>query len=284
MGDFDDSTDPAPAPDDSKPAISQYWDAEEPPGYLAPAFASFRDRNPDFRHRVFSEKPAEALIGKRFGAREAAAFKACAVPAMQSDYFSYCAVLALGGVYADADYRCRTSLRPLLEQCEGGEIFVGPTRTVGAGTARETTRRSQIWNGFFVFRRPGHPLLRLVLDVATANMEARIAETVWPGGERAIESIWLTVGPGIFSVLRLIRDKGSFDAFLGAVADSRIEPFASLYCEAIGDYGRLAEAFQGVRVSPFERMALWIEDVPRADLPYKESDLHWHNVKTSIFR
>jgi glycosyl transferase-like sugar-binding protein len=240
--------------------------------------ASFRDRNPDFTHRVFNEAEAEEFIAERFGAREAAAFRGCAVPSMQSDYFRYCAVLALGGVYSDADFRCLRSLRPLVEGAEGGEIFLGPTLHPLNG--RQTRR---VWSQFFAFREPGHPFLELALEIATANMESRIAERVWPVGEKAIEGIWLTVGPGIFSLMRFIRDWGSFDAFVDGIAGSPAEPFGDLYCEVIGDYGRIVAAFEGVRVSPHESMITWVGD-PEHPLPYKQTDIHWQNVKTTIFR
>lgn len=261
------------------PTISQYWDAEPIPAYLVEPFATFRDLNPDFHHRVFSEARAEEFIAAHFGDREVEAFRACAVPSMQSDYLRYCSVLALGGVYADADYRCKASLRPMIDRCEGGEIFLGPG--IHDANGRNTRR---IWSGLFAFSQPGHPFLRMALEIATANLEARIAERVWPVGQNVREGIWLTVGPGIFTLMRLIREWGSFDAFVAGIAGTPAEPFGDLYCEVIGEYDCLIEAFDGVRVSPFESLWNWVEDVPPSELPYKASDTHWHNVKTAIFR
>lgn len=260
------------------PCIFQYWDTDTVPDYILDLFATFRDRNPDFQHCVLSRSTAERFIAEHFGRREADAFRACAIPAMQSDFLSYCAVLARGGVYADADYRCDRSLRPLVEESAGGEIFLGPTPHTVAG--REAKR---VWNGFFAFKEPGHPLLRLTLDIATVNMEARIAERVWPPGENVVEAIWLTVGPGILSLLRFIRDWGSLDAFVDGTRGTPAEPFSELYCEAIGSYDRVAGAFEGVRVSPYERMTTWVMD-PDFPLPYKDTEANWHNVKTTIFR
>lgn len=261
------------------PAIVQYWDAEVVPDYLVGPIATFRDLNPDLDHRVFNETSAGELIAAHFGARELAAFNACAVPCMQSDYFRYCAVHALGGVYADVDFRCLRPLRPLMDRLEAGEIFLGPTPFVHRG--REAKR---VWSQFFAFREPGHPFLRMAQDIATANMEQRIAERVWRPGEHAIEAMWLTVGPGVVSLMRLMREWGSFDEFLDGIVDSFAEPFGLLYCEVVGDYDRLLEAFEGVRVSPHEEMEIWVEDIPWSELPYKETDVHWHNVKTTIFR
>jgi hypothetical protein len=259
-------------------SISQYWNTEPPPEYMDGLFASFRDLNPEFSHRVFSEAQTERFVAERFGAREAAAFRACAVPSMQSDYFRYCAVLALGGVYADADFRCIRSLRPLVDRPDAGEIFLSPSLHTHNGI---TTRR--VWSQFFAFREPGHPFLRLALELATVNMEERVSEKVWPVGEKVIESIWLTVGPGIFTMMMYMRDLGSFDAFREAVAGSDAEPFSALYCEVVDDYDRIPEAFEGVRVSSHEEMIHWIRD-PEEQLDYKQTDAHWHNVRTEIFR
>jgi Glycosyltransferase sugar-binding region containing DXD motif len=267
-------------PHDEPPGstISQYWNTELVPDYVAELFGTFRTLNPDLRHIVLDEAETERFIAERFGARETAAFRACAVPSMQSDYFRYCMVLAHGGVYADADFRCLQPVQPLIDCLEGGEIFLGPT--VHPLNGRLTKR---VWSGFLAFKRPGHPFLELALEIATANIEARIAERVWPVGEHVREAIWLTVGPGVFTLMRFIHDWGSFDAFIDGVAGSSAEPFAGLYCEVIGEYERIVEAFNGVRVSSNEAMFSWVGR-PESPLPYKETDVHWHNVKSAIFR
>ena len=267
-------------PPQPQPALSivQYWDSPRVPDSVAALVETFRRLNPDFCHHLYGEAEAEELIGECFGTRELAAFRACAVPSMQSDYLRYCAVLARGGVYADVDYRCRRPLRSLLEGLDQGEIFLGPSVHEVGG---RPTRR--VWSGFFAFRQPGHPFLRLALDIATANLEARIAERLWPAGENAVEAIWFTVGPGVPTLMRYLREWGSFDAFLEAAVGTPAEPFAGLYCEAVGDYDRVVAAFDGVSALPYERMTHWVAE-PEQALPYKETADHWHNVRTAIFR
>ena len=264
-------------PSPPKPALSQYWHAETIPAYLQGLIAVFRDRNPDMRHAVFSRAEAERFIASHYGRREVEAFRACAVPSMQSDYFRYCVALALGGIYSDVDYECLRPLRPLLESCEGGEIFLGPTQFSLKG--REANR---VWSGLFGFREAGHPFLRLALEISTANIEERLAERIWPAGDRAVEAIWLTVGPGVPTLMRFIRNWGSFEAFVDGVEGTPIEPFAAAYCETIGSYGRIVEAFEGVRVSPSEAMFSWLAD-PQIPMPYRDTDDHWHNFRGSIF-
>src|SRR5690348_1645791 len=90
--------------------IIQYWHSEQVPEQIAELTATFRDLNPALPHLVFSEAKAEEFIAEHFEAREVAAFRSCAVPAMQADYFRYCAALALGGIYSDVSFYCRCPL------------------------------------------------------------------------------------------------------------------------------------------------------------------------------
>lgn len=258
--------------------LVQYWDTDEVPDYMVALFDTFRARNPDFRHEIFSESAAEALVEGSFTAREANAFRSCAVPAMQADYFRYCAVLARGGVYSDADYRCVTRLDPLVSQEATGEMFCRPETYMLDGQLLH-----RINNDFFAFPRPGHPLLRLAVELATANIEERLCERVWGAGENVLESIYMTTGPGIFTILHFLNALGSFDRLLRITAGTPAEPFMDLYREVIGSQDRVTEAFEGVRVSPFTDLGLWVAE-PVEPLAYRETDAHWKNVTTSIFR
>lgn len=269
----------------AEPAIVQYWDEEAVPGYLDDLIATFRDRNPGMRHMLFSERTAAQFIAEHFGEREAAAFAACAVPTMQSDYFRYCAVYVLGGIYADVAFRCAGPLRPLLEGSDEATLF----RVEPLGF---------LLSGFFAFRAAGNPLPRLVIDVATVNIE-----------RRATEMVQMVTGPWILSSLSLLHRLGSEDAFRDAVERDGIEclaePFrrevASLIprpqarqaiphmagplFEAVGDYDRIVAAFEGVRILPFEPEESQIEAADVA-LPYKEDERYWINWQRqrSIFR
>ncbi len=235
---------------DSRVPLIQYWDSEEIPTEVAELIATFRDRNPDLDHRVFSRAEAERFIGERYTARELAAFQACAVPAMQADYFRYCAVLALGGIYVDADFHCLRPLVGLIDTTEEGLLF-------------QKSPRGNLVNSFLVFKRAGHPLLRLAIDVAGANIERRIP--------RAVNAI---TGPWVLTSLLALHQLGSFDAARQA---ARGEPRrAERLFATVGDYARIDEAFQGVRIEPFALATEWIGDPPRP-LRYKRADRHWSN-------
>lgn len=253
----------------SRTPIIQYWHAAEAPDYIADLLAGFDDLNPELPHLVFDETQAADFIAARFGERELAAFRACAVPAMQADYLRYCAVFALGGVYSDADYRCLRPLGPLVA-AGGPQLFRRPDAEA-------------ISNGFFAFPDPGHPLLRLALDVATTNIEQRVAETVN-----------MVTGPAVFTGLRLLYEAGSMEGLYRHVADSQWERFATgtwepllePFAAAVGSYERVADAFVDVDVSDFDAAMTWVGP-PDSPLPYKRTDLHWvawSRSRRTIFR
>lgn len=256
--------------------IVQYWHSDELPAEVTAPMATFRDRNPGMPHLAFDREGAEALIAKHHSEREVAAFRACAVPAMQADYFRYCAILALGGVYADVGYRCLRPLGPLLEAGEGGTLFALGDRGV-------------VINGFFYFGSPGHPLLRLALEVATTNIEQRVAEQVQ-----------MVTGPWIFSALNLLRRLGEEGAPARAGEDDDLSGLSGAFAEravamaptpagratvpqmvdpllrTVGGRDRLARAFEGVRVLPFDGSgAATVE--PVQPLPYKQDEEYWIN-------
>jgi Glycosyltransferase sugar-binding region containing DXD motif len=236
--------------------IVQYWHEKVAPDYLEEMLTTFRERNPDRPHLVFSESTAEQLIEEHFGSREVEAFRACAVPAMQADYFRYCATFALGGVYCDADHRCIASLRPLIPTPGGGHLFLRPS---GA-----------IINGLFAFGSPRHAFLELALEIATVNIE-----------RRRFDRVYFTTGPPIFTSMYWLRRLGSFDALFERAG--RIEGYMRAYCEVIENCARVSDAFEGVRVSPIAKRRAFIQS-PEGPLPHKATDAHWTNCGQEIFR
>lgn len=261
-----------PAP--QAPATIQYWHAEPPPSYIAELMASVARLNPGTRHLVFCERSAEELIGERYGERQLRAFRACAVPAMQADYLRYCAIHALGGVYVDADFRCHATLDPLLAE-SGGTLFgraeLPPRWRTPAFEWRERVGAYRaVMNSIFAFPSAGHPLPGLALEIATANIEARVAEDVA-----------LVTGPAIFTALYLLRELGSFESFLAYARGGALEGAAPLLCETVGRYERIERAFAGVRLRSEPESHGWLEG--GGELPYKATEDHWLNVKSSIY-
>lgn len=242
--------------------IVQYWHSEEIPTEVRELTATFRDLNPGLHHMLFNEKDAGAFVAERFGKRELTAFRSCAVPAMQADYFRLCAVLELGGICADVDLLCIEPLQSLIDSAGRGLLF--------------ENRHGHILNGFFVFPGSHHPLLRLTLDVATENIERRVSPKVHE-----------VTGPWVLSLLRLLLRRGSLERARRDAAGRRvIEPLVESMIEAVGDFDRVREAFEGVRVDPIEKAWRWLAKPAHRPL-YKEHDLHWehwHRLGRDIYR
>ena len=250
--------------------IIQYWHSSEIPASVAELIRSVGTHNPRWRHLVFDRARAEELIAERFTPREASAFEACAVPAMQADYFRYCAIYALGGVYADADMRCDGSIDRVVAGEGGGKLF---RRAVDVRVRPRPY--PTVINHFFAFRSPGHPLMRLAVEIATTNVERRVAEDVWA-----------VTGPGIFTGLLLLRDAESEQAFVERFGDDRggIAAAESL-CEVAGGVAGARTALAGVDIGLVRELSRSLQVVK--DLPYKHTGTHWvrwEREGTSIFR
>lgn len=127
----------------------------------------------DFNHRLYDVEMAKSYIEKNIGARAHAAFLQCAVPAMQADFFRYCALYHEGGVYVDADTESSGDLSSLIAKEDRGLLM---------------RRQTRIANDFLFFRHPNDPVLKQVIEQAILNIRGRISNNVW-----------LVTGPGIMT-------------------------------------------------------------------------------------
>lgn len=244
-------------PEPTELPIVQYWHEKNAPDYIVELFDSVREFNPGARQLIFSNESAEDFISEHFGDREVSAFRACAVPAMQADYFRCCAGLALGGVYLDADLRCVGSMQPLVPGEGEGRLFRG---TGG-----------NVINGIFAFGSSGHRFLELVLEIATSNIARRFPDTAYR-----------VAGPPVFACLAAIRRLGSIESVLSQVTGSPDEKAIRAYCEVIGKPARVTRAFEGVEIAAESGLPPCVTSVD--GLPHKRSDMHWANFKGPIFR
>jgi hypothetical protein len=263
----------------SKRIVIQYWHNEERPLEVVELMATFTARNPDLRHMVFDFAGAEHFIQQHFSVREVEAFRACALPTMQSDYLRYCAGFVLGGLCIEADARCLGDLGSLFDRSPRGTVFgqrdaPAPWIARIAGWPYTVGPYRTLVNGIFLFAKPGDPLLELAIEIATANIEARVGEG--PAG------VWLNTGPGVFTSIYLLHELGSFDAFLGYARDTVLAPSAKLFCEVVGDRQRVDRTFEGLDLMPVEEVGRWAEHVgvPRS----APGVSHWSQAAGSIFR
>lgn len=85
--------------------LVQFWhDAHDVPTDVRRCMESWEPlRRAGFVVRTFDDDTAAEYIAARYGPREREAFSRCNHPAMRSDYFRLCYMLAEGGLYVDAD-------------------------------------------------------------------------------------------------------------------------------------------------------------------------------------
>jgi hypothetical protein len=237
-----------------EPTLVQYWDAEQVPDYITDELNTFTDHNPDFRHLIFSREAAAEFIARHFTPREVAAFRSCAVPSMQSDYLRFCAGLVFDGIYSDVDFRCLASLRPLMPAEGRIRVFRGP--------------KGGVVSGFYAFRSPGHPFLRLALEIATVNIENRF------------EGIYFSTGPGIFTGLVALHACGSRDGSI-PLDKPRLQAAAREYWKVIENRAKLSAALNGIEVRPPDECLAYIEVA--TDLAYKKTSAHWLRFEDDVF-
>lgn len=109
--------------------LVQYWHSPKIPSDVAELMQSFHDHNLDMEHLNFS------------------AFRSCAVPAMQADYFRYCAALALGGICVDADFRCLQPLASISKPADSGLLLSFPGTFSPRGLLSVGSHRTASGNG-----------------------------------------------------------------------------------------------------------------------------------------
>lgn len=161
--------------------LVQFWhDARDVPPDVRSCMDSWEPlRDEGFAVHVFADGTAADFVADRFGAREREAFSRCQHPAMRSDYFRLCYVLAEGGLYVDAD--------DVLTGDGWKQLFVDATLKVHALAFDLTAmsmltdidlRRADLPRGnkiFYVNNNPiaapaGHAVLDRALSRATAGL------------------------------------------------------------------------------------------------------------------
>ncbi len=240
--------------------LFQYWDRAVPPPEVAGWIQGFRTRNPEFEHVLFDEDSASAFISRWFGAREARAFHACAVPAMQADVIRLCALLVHGGVYVDADNQSVGPLQELIGQAPHALMF---------------TWTGLLNNGFLWFRRPCDPFLHACLSLALENIE-----------QRRFPIEFTATGPGVLNAVRALIEPEALTEILAAFDNPicRRWLFPDLLEHArstIKITPELTQSYRSTTLMNALAASPWIG----AEQPaYKGADRHWLNWEQPIYR
>lgn len=82
--------------------LFQFWNREHAPDEVELLMESWA-KDPEFDYHRFNKETADVFIEANFDRRTIEAYRKCGVPAMQADFFRYCALYVHGGAYVDAD-------------------------------------------------------------------------------------------------------------------------------------------------------------------------------------
>lgn len=175
--------------------LVRFWDAQIPAD-VQDCLNTWEPLQADgFELLTFTDETAAAYIEETFGPRQLEAFERCHHPAMRSDYFRLCYVLASGGFYVDADDVLTLGQWPLLYQDD--RLKVQPLGYDMPSTLMVDT--AELWQAgpddadriFYVNNTPlvappGHPVVRAALLRATQALLSG----------RPLNDIQAVTGPG----------------------------------------------------------------------------------------
>jgi hypothetical protein len=239
--------------------LFQYWDTGDPPDEISELIRRLKEQNSNFEHRLYDEETAGAFIASRQGTRHWAAFRSCAVPAMQADYFRLCALHACGGVYVDADMKSTRPLSELLHQFPGDFM---------------ASFEDFAMTSLMVFRHPGNLFLQAFLELATRNIE-----------DHKFSSAMIATGPYVGDAIHALVDPTwHAAAFERQDAWGRAMRFGELLDRArsaIEVTPALVSSFRAITFIPMEEVSAWAGPVWAA---YKNSSRHWTNWEGPAYR
>jgi tetratricopeptide (TPR) repeat protein len=153
--------------------ITQFWDAEAPPGDMRAISRSWVEHNPGHRHVLFNDRTARSYLEQQFPPAVAAAYRRSRDPTAKADLLRLAVLYHWGGVWADMDDRCHA-----------------PVSDVVPAWARACfwQERSGFLCNNFMAAMPGHPILRRALTTAVTAINR---------GDR--DKVWMLTGPGLLS-------------------------------------------------------------------------------------
>lgn len=150
--------------------IVQYWDDFRVPlpQWASERSAQLRSHHPQYAFKLFNRRLAHQFIAANFDTPVLQAFDKCNLPSMRCDFFRYCYLFALGGVYADQKTVCK---RPFLDdyrqQQRQHEIVL-------------TTRKHELLYNGFIASRPKVDALRRVVEQCTENILKETHRQLYP--------------------------------------------------------------------------------------------------------
>jgi hypothetical protein len=139
------------------PYIFQTWKEGTKTDEMTKAIQSFQKQT-GYTHICLNDEECCNFLMNVYGDRYAKAYSLLVPGAYRADFWRYCMLYKFGGIYSDAKTTC---LRPLDEIIRPDDELI---------LVRDIPSNCLL-NGF-IGCRPGHPLLRIVIDMVLENIES----------------------------------------------------------------------------------------------------------------
>jgi tetratricopeptide (TPR) repeat protein len=188
--------------------IIQFWDSAPPPEDVLSIMASWTEMNPGFDYIRFDDLGARAFLAAQYDRDVLVAYHRATSPAMKADLFRLAYLARHGGVYVDADDRSTAPLAGVLPQGASLVLYREYLGTLGNN---------------FLAAAPGHAVIRIALENATAAINR---------GDQEI--LWLSTGPGLItrSVAQVLAEDDSLLGSLRIWSRREMLRCISIHCSA----------------------------------------------------
>jgi len=143
--------------------IHQTYKSNMVPERMYQSAMSWVNLNPEFEYRFYTDDSCLHFLQRYFDDQTVAAYQKLPKGAFRADFFRYCCLFIHGGVYADIDTVCRSSIYKLL-RCNAGLIV-----------PRGRLNTSFLYNAF-ICSKPGHPLLKGMIDRVVKKIHAGLGD------------------------------------------------------------------------------------------------------------
>jgi mannosyltransferase OCH1-like enzyme len=194
----------APSAEDllSQPFPNKIWqswkdDSENPTEKAAGLPYQWRAVNPGWRYERLTDDNMDAYVRERFEGRTVDVFTGLHDPILKADLLRYLLMLKEGGVWADIDVR---PLQPVAnwipeQHREKTNLVIGiesdhHKKSVLPGVSPHSVALAQ----FAMFAKPGHPVLRVVVERVLDNIQ-HLMDTKPAGAAITFNDVMTTTGP-----------------------------------------------------------------------------------------
>lgn len=149
--------------------LIQFWHDRQPPEWVEESSRKWSNANPDYDYIRFDFESAQAYIQVTYGDALAQAFSDINISALAADIFRVAYLLGEGGTWVDMASECQVPLREWIPSNKNLVLLQKPWMI----------DTDYYCNGFIYSKSPKNPLLQLVWQKMSANLNARAGECVW---------------------------------------------------------------------------------------------------------